>query len=200
MFSKYDRKDSVQSIYCYEGVEVYKNKLNIRDNELLSKIETDLTSNRLLEMSEKPIKGRFGVTHFLKIHKYIFQDIFSFAGKIREEDIHKGNTFFCKCNHIKSVLNDFFLKLKSEEYLENCDEKDIVSRLSYYMSELNMIHPFREGNGRTIREFIRILALKNGYIINWEHVDSKMLLDAIIQSVDFQYDLLEECIKNALKE
>ncbi|MEA3423871.1 MAG: Fic family protein [Bacillota bacterium] len=198
MFTKYDREDSIQSVYCYSGTDIYKNKFKIMDSKRLSEVESDLVSNRLIEMSRNPIRGRFGVAHFLKIHKYMFQDVYYFAGKTREEDIWKGNTFFCKCEYIKSSLSEVLLKLKSEKYLKECNDKDIVSRLAFYMSELNMIHPFREGNGRAIREFIRILAHKNNYIINWQYVDSEMLFSATIMAADCQYDLLEECIMIAL--
>jgi len=198
MFKKYDRKDTNQSVYCYSGTDIYKNKFKIMNSIRLSEVESDFASNRLIEMTIKPIRGKFGTAHFLRIHKYIFQDVYYFAGKIREEDIFKGDTFFCKCEYIKSSLDRVLLKLKSEEYLKNCNDTNIASRLAFYMSELNMIHPFREGNGRTIREFIRILAYKNNYIINWHNVDSAMLLKATILAADFQYNLLEECIMIAL--
>ena len=200
MFNKYDRRTEVQSIYCYKGTEVYKNKFNIRDADMLSHLESDLTSNRLLELSENPIKGRYGTAHFLNIHKYIFQDIYPFAGKIREEDIWKGSTFFCKCDYIRSNLDSIFAKIKSEKYLADLSEQDFISKLAYYMSELNIIHPFREGNGRAIREYIRILALRNDYCIDWYKTSGEDLLEAAIKAVDFDYSYLENCLVKVIEK
>lgn len=66
------------------------------------------------------------------------------------------------------------------------------------MSELNMIHPFREGNGRAIREFIRCLALKSGLDIDWSLIDSKELLNATIIAVDNGLEPLERCLGEAI--
>lgn len=71
------------------------------------------------------------------------------------------------------------------------------NRLAYYMAELNVIHPFREGNGRAIREFIRLLALKNGYELNWGNVDKDLLMQASVDSV-YNYEGLIEVLKECL--
>ncbi len=68
------------------------------------------------------------------------------------------------------------------------------------MSEINMIHPFREGNGRTIREYIRCLALVNGYVINWNSLDKDQLLKAIIMSVNKDYSSLKDCLYKPIEK
>lgn len=73
--------------------------------------------------------------------------------------------------------------MKGEKFLKGLDVDDFSSRAGYYMGEINMIHPFREGNGSAQREFIRKLAMKNGYELNWNRVDPERLLKASIQSV-----------------
>ena len=115
-FSRYNRQDNIQSIYHYQDTEVYINKLGIQDPDILLSIENDLTYQRLSELHLDPIKGRFGVTHLLKIHRYIFQDLYPFAGKIREETIKKGNTQFCDCRFIADNLNILFSKLKADKF------------------------------------------------------------------------------------
>lgn len=200
MFSKYDRKDYIQSIYCYPDTEVYINHFKIMDSEELSELEADLTSIRLSELSLNQKSGRFGVAHLKNIHKYIFQDIYPFAGKIRVEDISKGDTQFCLCQYIESNLEGVLGKLKSESYLVNYSGELFIEKMAYYMAELNIIHPFREGNGRAIREFLRQLANRNDYELNWYKVDSDKLLKATILAVDFERTLLEECIKLALED
>jgi cell filamentation protein len=200
MFDKYNRKETINSKYCYSGTEVYINTFDIRDTKLLESVEAEFTFNRLAELTDQPIKGNFGIDHLKGIHKYIFQDLYSFAGKIRTEDIWKGNTLFCKCQYIESSLKRIFDELKSEQYLEDADKEYFIERSAYYMCEINVIHPFREGNGRVIREFIRTLGLKNGYQINWQFVNSEKILNAAILGVDRKYELMEECMRDSLKQ
>lgn len=199
MFSKYDRKDYIQSIYCYPDTEVYLNNFGIMDSDELSNLEADLTTIRLSELSLNQKKGKFGVAHLKNIHRYIFQDIYPFAGKIRVEDISKGDTQFCLCQYIESNLEILLGKLKSENYLANDSSDLFVEKMAYYMAELNIIHPFREGNGRAIREFLRQLAFRNGYELNWYKVDSDELMKATILAVDFDRTLLEDCLRLALE-
>ena len=79
--------------YCYPGSIVLKNKLNITDVRELSGAEKELTAIRLYELQENPIKGKFDFAHLRAIHKYIFQDLYQWAGKIRTVEIGKGNLF-----------------------------------------------------------------------------------------------------------
>lgn len=157
VYSRYNRAESVRSRYFYPNCDVFKNKLHIKDEAGLKAVEEDITVHRLIELIAKPLNGRFGITHLLNIHRHIFQDIYPFAGKLREEDIWKGDTFFFKCQFIRQGLEDILGKLKNDNYLSKLDAKDFSRRAAFFMAELNMIHPFREGNGRAIREFIRCL-------------------------------------------
>jgi len=147
---------------------------------------------------ENPIRGRFGGAHLGNIHKYIFQDIYPFAGKYRLEDMWKDETFFCKSEHIEENLTRLLAALIKENYLREMDVEVFSTRIAYYMSEMNMIHPFREGNGRAIREFIRQLALKAGYRIDWSLVEPETLLKASIMSVDKVLEPLIKCISQVM--
>ena len=184
----------IVSKYCYKDTETFINRFNIKDSKTLNQLEADLTQNRLLELHLKPMAGKFSFTHLKNIHQYIFQDIYYFAGKLREEDLVKGETSFCKYEYIQENIVEILLSLKSENYLLDYNLNLMVDRLAFYMAELNIIHPFREGNGRAIREFIRLLALKSHYMIDWSLVDHDELLEAMIRSVDRDYTLLAKCI------
>ncbi len=199
-FSKYHRKETGQSIYCYEGTDILINKENIKDAKALADYEADITLIRQYELEkEQPIRGRFGVAHIKNIHRYIFQDIYPFAGKFRTENIKKGSTEFCKSRFIQENLEVIFCELKRDRFLKVLTADEFSQMAAYYLSEINMIHPFREGNGRTIREFIRQLALKCGLIINWSLIDKEKLLEAIIISVDKKYGPLAECILQSIE-
>lgn len=163
--------------YCYPDSDVLVNKLDIRDPNKLQIFERKLTMLRLLELIDKPIEGKFDFKHLQAIHAYIFQDVYDWAGKIRTVDIAKGNTF-CNVRFISSQADAIFSKLKEEYYLAGLEEYMFTKRLAYYFSEINALHPFREGNGRSQREFIRSLALKNGYLIYFEKASKEEMLIA----------------------
>ncbi len=184
MFSKYDVYTTTQSIYCYPDSNVLKNKLNIRDNKLLKTAEEEITLIKQMELLKNPIKGNFSKAHFMNIHKFIFEDIYSFAGKIRREQISKADTIFYPPNLIDRELDKVFARIKEKNMLKETDKEKVFDNLAYVMAELNIIHPFREGNGRTIREFIRLMAKRMGYDLNWGNADKEELLEASILSVD----------------
>ncbi|MDD9309822.1 Fic family protein [Cytobacillus firmus] len=185
-----DRYDS-QSRYCYPGTNVLENKFFLEDQEKLNKAERLYTGKRVSELYDNPIRGNFNLKHLQKIHKYIFQDVYRFAGEIRDEQIRKDATTFAHPQYIESYSKQQFQLLKNEKHLKGLNVDDFSSRASYYMGEINMIHPFREGNGRAQREFIRTLAVKNGYELDWNRVDPERLLKASIRSVIDPKDLAD---------
>ncbi len=198
-FSRYDRKETEQSKYCYEGTDILINKGNIRDAKILAKYEADITLIRQYELQKEHIRGRFGIAHIKKIHRYIFQDIYSFAGKLRTENIRKGSTEFCKSQFIEENLKMLLYELKRDRFLKELNAEEFSQKAAYYLSEINMFHPFREGNGRCIREFFRQLALQGGHIIDWSLVKRETLLEAIIVSVDKNYVPLANCIYQVIE-
>lgn len=99
---------------------------------------------------------------------------------------------FCDANFIEKELNKLFLKLKSEHYLKDCTEDNIASKAAYYLGEINAIHPFREGNGRTQREFIRELLLPTGFYVDYSRCNAKMMLYASINAFAGDYTLMTE--------
>lgn len=197
MFSKYEVYTTTQSLYCYPDTNILKNKLNIKDVELLKQAEEEITVIRQFELLQNPIRGSFTKTHLLNIHKFIFGDIYFFAGKIRKEQISKADTLFYPPDLIDGELNKVFGKIKEANMLKEKNTDKILDNLAWIMAELNIIHPFREGNGRTIREFIRLMSKKLGYDLNWGNADKNEILEASILSVDdykVLIDVLKKCI------
>ncbi len=184
MFSKYDVYTTTQSIYCYPGTNVLKNKLNIKDNKLLKTAEEEITLIKQMELLKNPIKGNFSKSHLMNIHRFIFEDIYPFAGKIRREQISKADTMFYPPDLIDRELDKVFDKIKEKNMLKESDEEKVFDNLAYVMAELNIIHPFREGNGRSVREFIRLMAKRVGCDLNWGNIDKEKLSEASILSVD----------------
>lgn len=192
----YEPRDS---IYCYPNSNVLVNKFDVRVADELFKIENDITIYKLFILRQKGITGNFDVAHFVSIHKFIFEDIYPFAGLYRSENIAKDNFMFANWEFIEDNMNSIFGELKRENYLKGLTKEEFAKRLTYYMSELNVLHPFREGNGRTTREFIRQLALKNGYNLDLSRFKAEDILNASIESV-VDVNNLEEIIFNSLVE
>lgn len=185
-------------IYCYPDSNVLKNRMGVRDSERLSQLEKRLTMLRLLELIDKPIKGKFDLKHLQAIHKYIFQDVYEWAGEIRKVDIAKGN-MFCNVRFLSSQATVIFGKLKEEDYLQGLEEDDFIRQLAYYFSEINALHPFREGNGRSQREFIRCLALYNGYVVNFANVCKEEMMKASEESFLCNYGAMEQLFKKCIR-
>lgn len=171
------------SIYCYEGTNTLINKLNIKDSKLLENYEKRIVALKLLSLEKQGISGNFDIDHFVSIHKFLFDEIYTFAGLFRTENIAKDEFRFAQWEYIEDELKRLLNELKNENYLVNLDKSNLAKRLAYYTAEFNVLHPFREGNGRVIREFIRQLALKNGYYLNFHSVSTADLLNASIKSI-----------------
>ena len=104
--SRYEADD----IYCIPGTAVLKNKAGITDQYLLDEYEGDFTAIRLLELAHNPIAGAFDLAHLCKIHGYLFQDVYEWAGEIRSVDIIRGESRFCNAFQIQSYSNTVLLK------------------------------------------------------------------------------------------
>ena len=158
----------------------------------------------------------FKVDNYFKIHKYIFQDIYEFAGDTRVEFIYKSNepfhksiTPFCDPKYIYSNLVDLFRKMKMGIRNINTRE-DLIRYISDFYGEINMIHPFREGNGRTLRTYIELLIKYLNNILvslpdmeihysNWDELDRKQLLrSTIVNSLTASTSDLEKCFDKVI--
>lgn len=169
--------------YCYPGSSVLKNRLNITDANELFEAEKELTAIRLRELQEKPVKGNFDFEHLKSIHRYIFQDIYEWAGEIRTVEIGKGN-LFCMTLYIQEYANSIFRKYFAQCHAAKGNRADFVRVFSDNYGDLNALHPFREGNGRTQREFARLVCLECGYDFNLSCATHKEMLEASKLSFD----------------
>jgi cell filamentation protein len=176
--SRYDADD----VYCIPGTAVLKNKAGITDQDQLDEYEGDFTAIRLLELTQNPVEGSFDLAHLCKIHQYLFQDVYDWAGEVRTVDIIRGDSRFCNVRHIQSYSNTVFSALAAEKYLVNLEPKVFAHRLAHYLSEINAIHPFREGNGRVQRLFISQLAEHAGNYLDYSALDQAELYPVMQES------------------
>ena len=135
--------------------------------------------------------------HLKAIHYYLFQDLFFWAGKVRTVAIAKRN-LFCLPQHIDSFANDIFAKLKKDNYFVGFNKEEFIDAITNFLGDINALHPFREGNGRTQREFIRYIGLKNGYTFDWSLVSSDENIEASYESANGNNEKLKSIIKRII--
>lgn len=179
--------------YLYSNAKVLRNKLGIRDRERLRSLECDLVALRVLELQYRPVLGCFDLHHLQAIHAYLFQDLYDWAGEIRVIDIAKDD-LFCRYFAIEDEARRIFNELEAENYLQGLPIGTFVERLAYYFAEVNALHPFREGNGRTQREFFRSLAYQNNYFLSYADITAKEMVDASKKSLRKDYRALESLL------
>ncbi|WP_197258781.1 Fic/DOC family protein [Paenibacillus dendritiformis] len=96
-----------------------------------------------MQLQQKPVNGKLDMAHLQKIHKHIFQDVYPFAGKIREVDIAKPGTLFARTIHILGQAEEMFNRLKNEHFLVGMKAEQFSARAADYMADINALHPFR---------------------------------------------------------
>lgn len=192
---EYERDD----YYCYPDSPVLKNELGIKDEEELDAAEREITSLKIAKLNNKPLDGELDFNYVKRIHRYLFDGIYEWAGVLRQTDISKGN-IFCQHELIEVNAEALFNELKAEKYLDGLDEKTIIKRLAYYLGDLNTIHPFREGNGRVQRVFIRELASRAGYLVNFDGISQEEMIKASDASFHHDYEPMEVIMAKSIKK
>jgi cell filamentation protein len=165
--------------YCYPGTTVLINRLGFRDQAKLEAFEAEVSAVR----ATQPLPaGRLDFAHYRAIHRHLFQDVYAWAGKIRTVRISKGESTFCYPEHINRQMSRLFATLAKGRHCKGLDAGTFASKAAHLLAELNAIHPFREGNGRTQMSFLVALAERAGHHLPLEDLDSEALLKATITS------------------
>ena len=185
---------------CYEGTLCLINKFGIKDEKKLSEIEADITLLKITSLEQNPIKGNFDFEHYKSIHKFLFEDIYDWAGQIRTIDISKKGTNFAPADQINNIANACFNRLKSLNCFIDLSFDEFVENIVDFYCTTNILHPFREGNGRTQRIFISQLIRNAGYDINFSKVDTDKLMIATIKSANGITDDLCEIFKENIQK
>ncbi len=150
---------------------VLRNKLRLNTAEELAAAEREITHAALILIRESPVRAAYDLPHLCAIHQRIFGDIYEWAGQIRTVAIAKGS-LFCLPRYIESSPADIFRALRGENLLRGLERRPFIDRLTFYLGEVNAVHPFREGNERTQRAFFEQLAREAGFTLNWQHLDA----------------------------
>ncbi len=181
------------------GFECPENKFGYTDYAELQAIEQAFAFKRAREIESGAVTGKFDPAHLKAIHRHLFQDVFPWAGEFRVVNISKGDSMFGPAVHISAALDDALQKLASEAFLKGLATAGFAQRAAFYLGEINAIHPFREGNGRTQREFIRQLAVHCGHKLSWAgFTQEEMIAASILSHTRGDNSRLADIIERAL--
>ncbi|MGX5800388.1 Fic/DOC family protein [Bradyrhizobium sp. Arg314] len=164
---------------CYPGTTVLRNKLNIEDQAQLNEFELALFLTRADE--EMPA-GNLDYEHYKVVHHHLFQDICEWAGEIRAIRIGKGGNWFCYPEYVDQEMRKIFHGMIEADNFRGLAIQDFAVGAAHVLAEINAVHPFREGNGRTQLTFLAMLMDNAGFSFNADVLDRKRVLDAMIQS------------------
>lgn len=156
---------------------VLRNKLGLENAEELAAAEREITHAALILLRESPVRPTYDLPHLCTIHRRIFGDIYEWAGQIRTVSIVKGSPF-CLPQYIESSSAGIVRALGNENFLRSLERGAFIDRLTFYLGEVNAVHPFREGNGRTQRAFFEQLARDAGFNLDWQHLDTTRNIEA----------------------
>jgi cell filamentation protein len=150
---------------------VLRNKLGLGTTGELEAAEREITQAALIFLKESPVPPSYDLRHLCAVHRRIFGDIYDWAGQLRTVAIAKGS-WFCLPQYIESAAADVFRALNGEGLLRGLPRDAFIERLTYYLGEVNALHPFREGNGRAQRAFFEQLASDVGFTLDWQHLNA----------------------------
>jgi cell filamentation protein len=181
-------------IYIDPNSGLLKNLQNITESDVLLFVESSAVTKRLQELYQNPIRIK-GIETLFDIHRHLFQDIYIWAGNKRSVEISKDGKQFFLTIHFDNALTYIDSLIAEYKQLSKENKKQIAEKLAEILDNINYLHPFREGNGRTQREFLRILAKEKGLILNLNPADNKNIYERYMKgTVESDISILSNLI------
>ena len=191
------RYDDPDFRYTYPNSETLRNLFNERDPDKLTALENQIFNRQALLLIRNPIAVN-NMEDVQAIHRFLFGTIYAWAGEYREVNISKNNDVFMlhqAFSRAESYMNSLFENYHSS----TATQADITSHLAEILDALNYFHPFREGNGRTQREVLRVLALSKGYRLSIHLATDSTAYDLYMQgTINSDLAKLKEVIRLSL--
>ncbi len=183
-----DKYGVAQDPYCYPGTDILRNRLCLRDSAALAAVELEYT---LARAETLPVQfERFDLARLQGIHRHLFQDVYDWAGELRTVDVAKGDTRFCTWTRVEPEARRLFGQLEREDWLCALELPVFIERTADYYCELNLLHPFREGNGRAQRLLFEELIANAGYAVDWSGIGADAWIAANIAGVHLDLEPL----------
>lgn len=183
--------------YTYAGTGVLKNKLGIRDDDQLARAERQLVAQR---MREGTPPGDFDMKHLQAIHHHLFQDVYEWAGELREVEIAKDGQAFQFRQYLETGMANVQRRLHASNYLRGLAADTFAEKAGEIIGDVNYVHPFREGNGRTQLQYLKQLAEQAGHPIDITKLDPDQWIDASRAAHGGDYAQMQKAIAGACIE
>ena len=171
--------DIVDDPYCYPGTTVLKNRRNLRSQAALTRFETAATAQRF---NEPLPAGRLSFRHYRAVHRHLFQDVYTWAGRPRTMRISRDGSAFCYPENIRREAAALFDHLRSANYLRGLPAEEFAREAASFLAALNAIHMFRDGNGRAQLAFLALVADGAAHPLHLARLKPQAFLTAMIRS------------------
>lgn len=199
MYDDYKYLDT-EFIYIDPKTGILKNLAGITDPEALQFFESVAVTKRIQELYENPIKIN-GIKTLFEIHKYLFQDVYVWAGEKRKVEISKAGKQFFPTTYFENAFRYIDTLISDFKKTPKNDKLKIAEKLAVILDAINYLHPFREGNGRAQREFIRILALEKNLILNLNPPNNKKIYEQYMNgTINSDLNALTELILELIEK
>ena len=184
---------------CYPDTTCLINKFNIKDDTKLSEIEAEITFAKAALLESTPIDKPLDFEYYKDIHRFLFEDLYDWAGQLRQVDISKKGTVFCPADKLEDLCSACFHRLSENHYFKGLPKNKFIEEIVDLYQTTNYLHPFREGNGRTQRIFLSKLIQYNGYCFRFSRIDPDLLMVATIKAANGVTDDLYNIFRNELQ-
>jgi cell filamentation protein len=187
-----------EDAYCYPGSTVLRNKLDIHDEPTLSEAEQQLSAIAAgnVEFSPPP----YNLAYLQDIHRALFSDLFEWAGELRTVGMAKQTTRFCQPEYMEKEANKIFANLAASNWFEGLSKAELIIAVADAYSDINIIHPFREGNGRAQRILFEHLIMNAGFEISWWGIDKDEWICANITAYNCVLGPMEAVFEKCIGE
>lgn len=177
-----------------------RNIPGITDPEVLLFVESGATTKRLKELYESSIKIR-GIESLFQIHKHLFQDIYAWAGEKRTVEISKDGKQFFPTAHFNNAFSYIDTLISQYKSIQKINKNKLAEKLAEILDNVNYLHPFRDGNGRAQREFLRLLALEKDLTLNLNPIDDKSVYERYMKgTIESDLEILTKLISELIKK
>jgi cell filamentation protein len=181
--------------YLYPGTRVLRNRLGITDSKELDRIERRLVLQRIKDGAPG---GSFDLTHLQAIHRHLFRDVYDWAGELRTLEINKGGHQFQFRQYIQTGMADVHRRLRSAKFLRGLGVAEFSDQAGVIIGDINYVHPFREGNGRTQMQYLQQLAAQAGHDLDLARMRPKFWIEASKASFAGDYSVMAKEITRTI--
>lgn len=171
-----DKYGIEQDPYCYPCGHTLRNKLGIHDDARLEQAERLLTAIAAEQIEFEP--PPYDLAYLRRIHAVLFSDLYDWAGQLRTVAISKQATRFCQPEFMEKQAAVVFKRMEAAHWFEQMPRDELIVSIADEYSELNVVHPFRDGNGRAQRILFEHIVYNAGYDISWWAVEPEQWLNA----------------------